>query len=192
MVGLHPDGLADIYGEDPAAVQVAFAENRSEVLAAPDPLRAVQQCSGTSTGRSSNTRPPLRTAGKLAAVTRELIDRFVDTLVAAGWSQEQARTANVHELASSREEINTMIDRADDLIEEALARSRDRGARFKRWLERLRGGDPAFAEPSVLYSRDLSEWQAAVYLLTGCEQVWSVLGADALADRFHWRVARTR
>jgi hypothetical protein len=79
-----------------------------------------------------------------------------------------------------------MIDHADDLIEEALARSRDRGARFKLWLERLRRGDPAFAEPSVLYPRDLSEWQAAVYLLTGCEQVWSVLGADALADRFHW------
>ena len=85
-----------------------------------------------------------------------------------------------------------MIDHAEDLIEEALARSRDRGARFKLWLERLRGGDPAFAEPSVLYPRDLSEWQAAVYLLTGCEQVWSVLGADALADRFHWPPARTR
>ena len=41
--GLHPDGLAAVYGEDPAAVDVAFAENRSEVLAAPDPLRAAQQ-----------------------------------------------------------------------------------------------------------------------------------------------------
>jgi hypothetical protein len=41
---------------------------------------------------------------ELAADTGELIDRFVDTLVAAGWSQEQTRTANVDELAGSREE----------------------------------------------------------------------------------------
>jgi hypothetical protein len=41
---------------------------------------------------------------ELAADTGKLIDRFVDTLVAAGWSQEQTRTANIHELASSKQE----------------------------------------------------------------------------------------
>ena len=41
--GLHPDGLAAMYGEHPAVVDMAFAENRSEVLAAPDPLAAIQQ-----------------------------------------------------------------------------------------------------------------------------------------------------
>jgi hypothetical protein len=41
--GLHPDGLAALYGEHPVVVDMAFAENRSEVLGAPDPLAAVQQ-----------------------------------------------------------------------------------------------------------------------------------------------------
>jgi hypothetical protein len=41
--GLHPDGLAAVYGEQPAAVDVASAENRSEVLGAPEPLAAIQQ-----------------------------------------------------------------------------------------------------------------------------------------------------
>jgi hypothetical protein len=41
--GLHPDGPAAVYGEHPAAVEVAFAKNRSEVLGAPDPLVAAQQ-----------------------------------------------------------------------------------------------------------------------------------------------------
>lgn len=40
---LHPDGLAAIYSEDPAAVDVAFAEHRSEALGAPDPLAAIQR-----------------------------------------------------------------------------------------------------------------------------------------------------
>ncbi len=41
--GLHPDGLAAIYGEHPAAVEAARAENRSEVLGAPDVLAALQE-----------------------------------------------------------------------------------------------------------------------------------------------------
>ncbi len=41
--GLHPDILAAAYGEQPAAVDMAFAENRSEALVAPGPLAAVQQ-----------------------------------------------------------------------------------------------------------------------------------------------------
>jgi hypothetical protein len=36
---------------------------------------------------------------QLAAEIGEVIRRFVDVLVAAGWSEEQARAANVHELA---------------------------------------------------------------------------------------------
>lgn len=37
--GLHPDGLAAVYAEDPAAVEVAFAEHRSEVARRPRPAR---------------------------------------------------------------------------------------------------------------------------------------------------------
>ena len=40
--GLRPDGFVAVYGEDPAAVDVAVDEHRSEVLGAPDPLTAVQ------------------------------------------------------------------------------------------------------------------------------------------------------
>jgi hypothetical protein len=38
---------------------------------------------------------------QLAADIGEVIRRFVDALVAAGWSEEQARAANVHELAGA-------------------------------------------------------------------------------------------
>ena len=38
---------------------------------------------------------------QLAAEIGEVIRRFVDALVAAGWSEEQARAANVHELAGA-------------------------------------------------------------------------------------------
>jgi hypothetical protein len=40
--GLHPDGIAAVNAEHPAGVDVAFAENRSEVLCAPDPPQALQ------------------------------------------------------------------------------------------------------------------------------------------------------
>jgi hypothetical protein len=36
---------------------------------------------------------------QLAADIGDVIRRFVDALVAAGWSEEQASAANVHELA---------------------------------------------------------------------------------------------
>jgi hypothetical protein len=51
------------------------------------------------------------------------------------------------------------------------------------FIDRLRARDPAFAEASVLYPDDMGEWQAAVYLLTGCDPVWRVLGAVAMIER---------
>jgi hypothetical protein len=50
------------------------------------------------------------------------------------------------------------------------------------FINQLRAQDPAFAEASVLYPDDMGEWQAAVYLLTGCDPVWRVLGAAAMAE----------
>jgi hypothetical protein len=38
---------------------------------------------------------------QFAADIGEVIRRFVDVLVGAGWSEEQARAANVHELAGA-------------------------------------------------------------------------------------------
>jgi hypothetical protein len=51
------------------------------------------------------------------------------------------------------------------------------------FIDQLRAQDPAFAEASVLYPDDMGEWQAAVYLLTGCDPLWRVLGAAAMAER---------
>lgn len=102
--GLHPDGLAAVYGEHPAAVKVTFAENRSEVLGAPDPLVAAQQVHWRIHRAFIDYQAAAEERRQLAADIGEVIRHFVDALVAAGWSEDQARNANVHELASSGKE----------------------------------------------------------------------------------------
>jgi len=42
-------------------------------------------------------------------------------------------------------------DEPEDPLDEMLARSRDRAARYGAWLAQLRAGDPAFADASALY-----------------------------------------
>ena len=76
-----------------------------------------------------------------------------------------------------------MADPDDDPLEDALARARDRAERYGVWLEHRRGGDPAFAEASALYPPDMSEWQSAVYLLSGCDDVWGELGGRVMRER---------
>lgn len=100
--GLHPDGLAAVYGEHPAAVDVAFAEHRSEVLAAPDPLAAIQRVHWQIHSAFIAYEAAAEERRQLAAEIGELIRQFVDALVAAGWNETQARNANVHELATSQ------------------------------------------------------------------------------------------
>ena len=70
-----------------------------------------------------------------------------------------------------------------DPLAETLARARDRSQRFKLWFEHLRGDDPAFAQASALHPEDMGEWQAAVYLLTGCDVVWAATRTVVLAER---------
>jgi hypothetical protein len=76
--GLHPDGLAAVYGEDPAAVEVAFAENRSEVLGAPDPLLAAQHVHWTIHRAFIDYQTAAEDRRQLAADIGEVIRRFVD------------------------------------------------------------------------------------------------------------------
>ena len=38
--GVHPDGMAAVYGEHPAAVEAGVRENQSQALGARDPLQA--------------------------------------------------------------------------------------------------------------------------------------------------------
>ena len=101
--GLHPDGLAAIYDEDPATVDFAFAQNRSEVLGAPDPLRAVQQVHWTMHRAFVEYQTIAEDRRQLAAEIGEVIRRFIDALAAAGWSEPEARAAKVHELGASKE-----------------------------------------------------------------------------------------
>jgi hypothetical protein len=104
--GLHPDGLATVYGEDPAVVDLAFAENRSEVLGAPDPLAAVQQVHWTVRKAFIDYQTAAEKRRQIAAEVGETIRQFIDALVAAGWTEEQARDANVHELAATTKQPN--------------------------------------------------------------------------------------
>jgi hypothetical protein len=54
---------------------------------------------------------------------------------------------------------------------------------FASALAGLRDGDPDFAEASLLCPEDMSEWQAAIYLLSGCKEVWRALGAAVCTER---------
>lgn len=76
-----------------------------------------------------------------------------------------------------------MADPDGDPLEDALARARDRAGRYSVWLEHLRGGDPAFAEALALYPPDMSEWQSAVYRLTGNDGVWGEFGGRVMQER---------
>jgi hypothetical protein len=100
--GAHPDGLAAIYGEHPAAVDVAFAEHRSEVLGAPDPLTAIQQVHRQIHRAFIAYQTVAEERRQLAAEIGELVRQLVDALLTAGWTEEQARTTNIHELATHK------------------------------------------------------------------------------------------
>lgn len=76
-----------------------------------------------------------------------------------------------------------MTDRHDDSVGEVLGDARLRRIRFAEWLAQLRDCDLRFAEASRLDHDDNAEWQAAVYLLTGCDVVWARLRARVLEER---------
>jgi hypothetical protein len=96
--GLHPDGIAMIYGEHPAAVEVATAHNRSEILDEPDPLRSVQQVHWSIHQAFTSYQSAAERRRQLAAETGELAGELMTTLVGAGWSQQDARDANIRSL----------------------------------------------------------------------------------------------
>jgi len=97
--GVHADGLAAVYGEQADVINMTLAENRSEVLGAPDPLTALQQVQRSIRSAFTDCQTTAEERRQLAADTGETIRQLVDALVAAGWSEQQARSANVHQLA---------------------------------------------------------------------------------------------
>jgi hypothetical protein len=64
-------------------------------------LGALQQAHWAIHGAFCDYQTAAEERRQLAADTGEVIRRFVDALVAAGWSEEQARSANVYELAGA-------------------------------------------------------------------------------------------
>jgi hypothetical protein len=63
-----------------------------------------------------------------------------------------------------------------------LAQARANARAFSRWLDQLRSHDPCYAQASVVYPDDHTEWQSAVYLVTGNHDIWTSLGPHVLAD----------
>ena len=63
-----------------------------------------------------------------------------------------------------------------------LAQARADAREFSRWLDQLRSHDPRFAEASAVHPDDHTEWQSAVYLITGNHEIWTSLGPHILAD----------
>ena len=105
--GLHPDGMAAVYGEHPTAVEAAFTRNRSKILGAPDPIREAQHVHWTIHHAFRDYQTAAERRHQLTAQIGELAREFVTTLVAAGWSEQDAREADVHKLANPGEGSST-------------------------------------------------------------------------------------
>jgi hypothetical protein len=101
--GLHPDGIAAVYKEHPTAVEAAAAHNRSEILDAPDPLREAQRAHWTIHRALIDCHNATECRRQLAVEVGELAGELVATLVSAGWSEQDARNANVVNLVNARE-----------------------------------------------------------------------------------------
>jgi hypothetical protein len=103
--GLHPEGLSAVYGDHPEfeAVQLEAAlDSRSEILESGDPLGQLQQAHWEIHKAHLDYQEAAEDRRQLAADIGEVIARFVDELVANGWPEEDARNANVHDLAGGQ------------------------------------------------------------------------------------------
>lgn len=106
--GLHPDGMVAVYADYPAAVDVAFANNRSEIHGAGDPLREAQDVHWTIQHAFIDCQTAAERRRLVAAEIGELAGELIGTLVAASCSEHDAREANVQKLANGS---NTVLPR---------------------------------------------------------------------------------
>lgn len=100
--GLRPDGLAAIYGEHPQFQAVQLEESvhsGSDVLGSTDPLGALQDVHWQIHEAHHAYQTAAEDRRQLAAEIGELLARLVDELQGAGWTEDEARNANVDELA---------------------------------------------------------------------------------------------
>ena len=99
--GLHRDGLAAICQEHPAAVDRAFADNRSEVLGAANPLAAIRDAHWRIHSASINHPTGRRGEPTTRRRDRRAVRQLVHEQVAAGRTQNQTHHANLHQLATT-------------------------------------------------------------------------------------------
>lgn len=102
--GLHREGLAAIYGDHPQfeAVQLeASVHSDSEVLSSKDPLGAIQEVHWQIHDAHNDYQTAAEDRRQLAANIGELIRQLVDELQGIGWTEDEARNVNVHQLAAA-------------------------------------------------------------------------------------------
>jgi hypothetical protein len=100
--GLHPGGLDAVYGDLPQLETVqleASLDSGSEVLSSPDPLGAIQEVHWEIHRAFIAYQHAAEDRRMLAADIGELVSGLVAELQAVGWTDQEARNANVHELA---------------------------------------------------------------------------------------------
>jgi hypothetical protein len=103
-LGLHPDGLRALHGDHPTseAAQIeATVPGRSQMLDSPDVLGAVQAAHWQIYRAQCDQQQVAEDCRRLTAATGEVIRAFLDELMAAGWSAQEARSANASKLARS-------------------------------------------------------------------------------------------
>jgi hypothetical protein len=105
--GLDPDGLRAVYGDHPASEAAhleATVHGRSQVPDSPDVLRAVQEVRWQIHRAHYDHQQVAEDRRRLGAEIGEVVRAFLDELMAAGWSEQEARSANVDKLARSSED----------------------------------------------------------------------------------------
>jgi hypothetical protein len=131
--GIHPDGIAAVYGEPPSARNAAFAENSSEVLGAPDQLQALQRIHWQIHKAHCDFQRVAEDRRRLAAEIGEIIRTFLDELMAAGWSEPEAREADIGGLAGSRDVGIAAPDHGCRNEMPAASGDREQGSEEARW-----------------------------------------------------------
>jgi hypothetical protein len=82
----------------------ATAQSRSEALEADNPLAAAQQIHWQIHRTQLDYPDAVKERRRLAVEVGELARELVEVLTAVGWTEEQAREADVGELAGAKDE----------------------------------------------------------------------------------------
>jgi hypothetical protein len=105
--GIHRDGLRALDGDHPvpkAAQLEPTLRSRSQVLDSPDVLETVQAVHWQIHQAHCDHERIAEDRRHLAAEIGEIIRTLLYQLVAAGWSEQQARSTDIRALANSEED----------------------------------------------------------------------------------------